>query len=202
MFLPELTFADAEMRGEEIYLAPNSELARVLIQGNPSYMRLMLPGLNEYVHIGFPETGEVLVYEHGLSTDGICCGIGRNGEEVHKRSVQYRYGMELKPWLLFAYLPQTMAEARAKSDNIINYTVLNCASGHSGVIIRITRHADRDKLPEERLEIYRFDMGSDSGFASKWRGHQNTRLLARFAPISAGTPRLTWVLEPPDEPLV
>lgn len=198
MYLPELSFAPARLHGEELFLGPNSELTRVLLQGNPVYLNLVLPGATQpKVRICFPKVGTTWVFT-GTEMRAIdLVGEFTESDGVPTYTpVEYRYGMELKPWMFFRWLDFALGQSRCDSDNIVNYSILNCSSGHTGVLIRIIRGSDRVLIAQEWMEIYYFSTGNDFDFPAKWRKHPNTRLIARFVPRDAGTSRLWWASEP------
>lgn len=195
MILPELTFKKWHLYKEELFLGANYELAQVLVQGNPVYLDLLLPGATQpRIRICFPEVDTAWVYAETETKNVYLVGEStkQNGLPLHT-SVEYRYGMELKPWLFFVYLPQTLAVQQTNEDNIVNYSILNCSSGCSGVLVRIKRHKHRSLLRKEWLEIYSFNMGNDTEFHSRWQTHPNTKLIARFVPDKVETPQLHWI---------
>ncbi len=200
MLLPELSFATAKLHGEELFLGPNVELTRVLLQGNPVYLDLILSGATQpKVRLCFPEVGTTWVYANGkVSPINLIGEHTKPGGLPLYAPVEYRYGMELKPWMFYCWLDKDLAPMRYHEDNIINYSILNCSSGHAGALIRIIRHANRTIIGNEWMEIYYFDTGNDYDFAAKWREHSNTKLIACFVPEGALTAELRWV---PQQPL-
>ncbi len=194
MFLPEMSFTRAHLYREELFLNSNRELTNVLVQGNPVFFDIIMPGATQpKVRICFPEVGTAWVYANGEISS-----INLVGESTKKdglplyTQVEYRFGMEMKAWLFFAYLPRELAESRYDEDNIVNYSILNSSSGHGGVLVRIVHGKDRTSIEREWMEIYAFDMGNDTEFHLKWRNHPNTKLIARFVPNGAGTSQLRW----------
>lgn len=193
MFLPELSFALAVLDHEQLYLGPNRELNNVVTQFNPVYLILVLPGATEpQVHICFPAPGVTRVYNRRIHQDSM---IKEDSEEYLPKApteINYRYGMQLKPWMFFCWLDAETKEQRSKRNNIVNYIVLNCMSGHSGVVISVFRTHDASDKHMEWMEIHHFEMGNDLDFFQRWQVHPHTRLLARFTPRGVGTPELTW----------
>ncbi len=197
MRLPELSFAPAQLYGNELFLGPNRELTRVLAQGNPVYLNLLLPGTTRpTVRIGFPEVGTTWVYADASNPkEGLVGQFTEGGGQPFNTEIKYRYGMELTPWMFFCWLGQELALQRSRQHNIVNYIVPNCSSGHAGILIRILRGADRAEIAREWMEIYRFSTGNDFCFHARWREDPNTQLIARYVPESAGTAELRWVPE-------
>ena len=201
MFLPELSFAGVKLHDEELFLGPNVELTRVLLQDNPVYLDLVLPGATRpKVRICFPMVGTTRVYAEEVINDANL--VGDFSESFNRRTnrpyttVDYRFGMELKVMMFFCWLDEALHQDRQDKYNIANYIILNCSSGHSGVLIRAIRGTDQTPISEKRVEIFYFDTGNDYAFAAKWRGHPNTKLIARFVPEGAGTAELRWVSQP------
>lgn len=197
MFLPELSFNTARLHKKELFLGPNRELTRVLLQGNPVYLDLILPGATQpKVRICFPEVGTTWVYANRkVSPTNLIGEHTKPGGLPLYTPVEYRYGMELKPWMFFCWLDKDFATMRRHEDKMVNYSVLNCSSGHAGVLIRIIHHANRAVIDKEWMEIYHFDMGNYYGFPAKWREHPNTKLIARFVPRYTNTHELWWAPE-------
>ena len=189
MHLPQLQLRQKKYGGEEIFFDTDQELMRVLAQDNPVYLVLILPGLVTKVVICFPTQTITRVY---AVDDRRQYFIGESSEDEHPiwtapAEVDYRYGMELLPWM---FLGDLNRDTSVKHGHIVNYIVLNCCVGRKGVNIRLFRsHGGREK-EKEWLEIHQFSTGNEYHFAEEWK--KQSRMIARFVPNDIRSPGMTW----------
>ena len=189
MHFPQLKLRQKKYGGEEIFFDADQELMRVLAQDNPVYLVLILPGLVTKVVICFPTQTITRVY---AVDDRRQYFIGESSEDEHPiwtapAEVDYRYGMELLPWM---FLGDLNRDTSVEHGHIVNYIVLNCCVGRKGVNIRLFRsHGGREK-EKEWLEIHQFSTGNEYHFAEEWK--KQSRMIARFVPNDIRSPGMTW----------
>ena len=189
MHFPQLQLRQKKYGGEEIFFDTDQELMRVLAQDNPVYLVLILPGLVTKVVICFPTQTITRVY---AVDDRRQYFIGESSEDEHPiwtapAEVDYRYGMELLPWM---FLGDLNRDTSVEHGHIVNYIVLNCCVGRKGVNIRLFRsHGGREK-EKEWLEIHQFSTGNEYHFAEEWK--KQSRMIARFVPNDIRSPGMTW----------
>ena len=187
MHFPQLKLRQKKYGGEEIFFDADQELMRVLAQDNPVYLVLDLPGLVTKVVICFPAQTITRVYAVEGRRQYF---IGESSEAEHPiwtapAEVDYRYGMELVPWM---FLGDLNCDTPIEHDHIVNYIVLNCCVGHKGVNVRLFRsHGGREK---DWLEIHQFSTGNEYRFAEEWR--KQSRIITRFVPNEIQSSSMTW----------
>ncbi len=183
--LPEQWFYTHGITGNEVSFKPQNQLREVLVQGNGVYLVLDLPHLVTKVIIAFPTQGVVRVYLDQLRQSNMLAQV----EDVHwprqiPKPARYRFGMRLTPFLFGAFLSPGYPDSLLLRTAVVNYPVLACESGHSGVLIRVSRIPDQ--YADQSLELYWFSTGNDHNFNTGWKTHPKTKLLACFRPGGEG----------------
>lgn len=190
MYLPEPSFQQAHYGSKEIFFNTSRELVWVLMQGNPVYLVLNLPGLVTSVSVCFPAPTITRVY---AKSDRHTCFIGESEDPFPTWTapieVSYRYGMSFCPWMFVGHLNDRKS-IPVGQDQIVNYIVSNCSVGHQGVNIRLLRSHNGREKEREWLEIYQFDTGNEYHFAEELEKHR--RLIARFVVDDLHRPDMTW----------
>ena len=192
--LPEIELELSGIHNDELFFDDNHELMHGLVQKNPVYLALDLPGLQTQVFICFPAPCTTRIYAGRIHKTNL---VGEVADKYNiyeaPQDVSYRYGMRIVPWMFYSLLDPETHKLRAERDNIVNYTVLNSNVGHCGVLIRVFREHDFSKKWREWFEIYHFDTGNDYQFAEKWRDDPNTKMVARFVTeIGHASHQRTW----------
>jgi hypothetical protein len=181
--LPRLKFRLWDIHEEELYFLASTELARVLDQKNPTFLEMGLPSGNSptTIRLGFPAPHNVRVYASEVMHDDNLVGL--KTDPIYSDIpviVDYRYGMELLPWMFDGLIWQhPRAQEITNRDNIANYVLQTSSGGFSGVIIRLHRGKGHDRS-KEKLEIFSFSTGNEHKFFSTWMNDPNTKLLTRF----------------------
>ena len=198
-WLPELNLRLDGTYNDEIFIRDDNTLFWVLSQGNPVYLVLDLPGLllESRVSVCFPTPCITRIYTanrvngNDSLEESLLCEVNDKSRIYEAPTqVDYRFGMRLVPWMFLHLLDTTH---QVNKDHVVNYVVLNSVVGHTGVLIRLFRKFGYSQKQDEWLELYHFSTGNDYHFFERGRTDPNTKLMARFVPKNAGTPRVIWV---------
>lgn len=189
MYLPQVHLFQKRYPSEEIFFETDQELMRVLIQGNPVYLVLDLPGLITKIIVCFPAPTITRIYAvNGKYHCFIAESLSRYNIYTAPDQVKYRYGMQLLPWM---FLGDLNDDIPIDQSHIVNYIVLNCGVGHEGINIRILRSQRGQQKNEEWLEIHQFSTGNEYHFSEEWK--KQSRMIARFVPGDMlQFPNMTW----------
>lgn len=188
MYLPQLSLFQKRYGGDEIFFDTDQMLMHVLMQTNPVYLVLDLPGMETKIVVCFPAPTVTRIY----ATSGKYSYFIGESEDRHpiwtaSAKVNYRYGMSLLPWMFLGYLDKDIP---VEQDHVVNYIVLNCSVGRQGVNIRLLRTLGDKEKKKEWLEIHQFHTGSEYRFAEEWK--KQNRIIARFVPDDIQSATMTW----------
>lgn len=180
--LPELEYSAAGDTKDGIFFKTNEELRRVLVQGNPVYLALDLPGMLTQVIVCFPAPRAIRIYGKRIR-HGATFFLGEVIDGYTKRSlpqdVQYRYGMRFVPWMFIRALPPHVSPEK---DHLVNYIVTNSDVGYSGVLLRVFRSFHGERKESEWLEIRHFNTGNEYLFFREENWREEGQLLTRLIP--------------------
>lgn len=190
MYLPQLSLFQKRYGGDEIFFDTDQTLMHVLMQNNPVYLVLELPGLETKIVVCFPAPTTTRVYADAASgrrSYFIGESEGKHPIWTAPAKVNYRYGMSLLPWMFLGYLDKDIL---VDQDHVVNYIVLNCGVGRQGVNIRLHRTLGGKKKRDEWIEIHQFHTGSEYHFAEEWK--KQSRMITRFVPDDIQSSSMTW----------
>ena len=189
--LPQLRMSYWNTVEGDHYLKDDARILKMVVsQGIPVHLELRLPGFYSVPEVCFPQPFEVRVYSAAPYPRNEVASY-RNSYTSYSKMlprVKYKFGLQEVPWMFDGYLPRQMF--KRERDVVVNYVIENGSSGFSGVVIQVNR---REVRTEERMRIFRFSTGNESGFFERWKTDPNTILLAEFAPVEPETRHLHWM---------